>query len=640
MRTNKNKNTNTNTKRSMLDHKFDTIGTTTYPKNVESPSESLDITLSLSPTSNSREEVSWSSSEGSTYYSEDEADEVSLRQRKRSNSRPRPISRPKENDRSNNSKTGGSRTDNRRDPSRSTSQSLSLQLTTEGGDVRTQKITKRSVTDNNKIGNQKRHIATSVTASKNKTKSLLKNVDIFSEIELATSSEDLSITHFLTTEDTAEVFCTRIVPYEMMAENELSFVISAISASLSDDESCITADCSKSDIAIRHHHFHRERPLNSWESGTESPSIMSQDTEKDEYPSARTTSSHISNHTACSRTDKNLMDVIAIACQETVSSFESMSSWDDLSLDSDICADGDDIAYNPNLQQDQNTLHQHEIPKRQSSEDSSKVQHLKSVTSLRIDSKVHMIKQKLEQQQQSDLTRDERIKELKAKIKNMQQESFLDLPNRSADISKGNSSTEINNTLSLSLPLRQINDEEKNVERNDVLSYCNTDTTMPLINICDPKQLQHINKAMLAKGKVHRSLEQRTSHIPLIIPIVDREEISVMECDVKSIVDIELDIETGQHLLGGSIENGAEVSFCPSTYREEKSKIGTISDRTKILLDSGKIKAKAVYESLLLRFVQERKEFEKRPRNEQLVISAMAALSLIFVVLVLVMIVQ
>ena len=148
-------------------------------------------------------------------------------------------------------------------------------MTTEGGDVRTQKITKRSVTDNNKIGNQKRHIATSVTASKNETKSLLKNVDIFSEIELATSSEDLSITHFLTTEDTAEVFCTRIVPYEIMAENELSFVISAISASLSDDESCITADCSKSDIAIRHHHFHRERPLNSWESGTESPSIMS-----------------------------------------------------------------------------------------------------------------------------------------------------------------------------------------------------------------------------------------------------------------------------------------------------------------------------------------------------------------------------
>ncbi|OEU14032.1 hypothetical protein FRACYDRAFT_242385 [Fragilariopsis cylindrus CCMP1102] len=469
MRTYENTNTNTNTKRSMLDHKFDTIGTTTYPKNVESPSESLDITLSLSPTSNSREEVSWSSSEGSTYYSEDEADEVSLRQRKRSNSRPRPISRPKENDRSNNSKTGGSRTDNRRDPSRSTSQSLSLQLTTEGGDVRTQKITKRSVTDNNKIGNQKRHIATSVTASKNETKSLLKNVDIFSEIELATSSEDLSITHFLTTEDTAEVFCTRIVPYEIMAGNELSF---------------------------------------------------------------------------------------------------------------------------------------------------------------------------LEQQQQSDLTRDERIKELKAKIKNMQQESFLDVPNRSVDISKGNSSTEIDNTPSLSLPLRQINDEEKNVERNDVLSYCNTDTTMPLINICDPEQLQHINKAMLAKGKLHRSLEQRTSHIPLIIPIVDREEISVMECDVKSIVDIELDVETGQHLLGGSIENGAEVSFCPSTYREEKSKIGTISDRTKILLDSGKIKTKAVYESLLLRFVQERKEFEKRPRNEQLVISAMAALSLIFVVLVLVMIVQ
>ena len=72
-------NKNTNTKRGMLDHKFDTIGKTNYPKTVESPSESLDITLSLSPTSNSREEeVSWSSSEGSTYYSEDEADDMDV----------------------------------------------------------------------------------------------------------------------------------------------------------------------------------------------------------------------------------------------------------------------------------------------------------------------------------------------------------------------------------------------------------------------------------------------------------------------------------------------------------------------------------------------------------------------------------
>jgi hypothetical protein len=113
-----------------------------------------------------------------------------------------------------------------------------------------------------------------------------------------------------------------------------------------------------------------------------------------------------------------------------------------------------------------------------------------------------------------------------------------------------------------------------------------------------------------------------------------------MECDVKSTVDVELDIETGQHLLGGSIENGVEDSICSSTYREEKSKFDDISDRTKILTNSSKIKAKAAYDSLLLYLVQERKEFEKRPRNEQLVIIAMAALSFIFLVLVLVMIVQ
>jgi hypothetical protein len=644
MKTNK----NTNTKRGMLDHKFDTIGKSNYPKTVESPSESLDITLSLSPTSNSREEeVSWSSSEGSTYYSEDEADEISLRRRRRSISRPSPmnISRPKENGRSNNSKTGGSRTDNRRDPSRrSTSQSLSSQWTTED-DVRTQKIAKRNSTNNNKIGNQRRLTSTSVTATKNKIKSPLKNVDIFSEIEIATSSEDLSTTHFLTTEDTAEVFCTRIVPFEVTTENKLSFVISTISVSSSDDESCITADCSKSDIAIRHHRFHRfdrKSPLNSWESGTESPTIKSQETEKGKYSSARTTSTHISNHTQCSRTDKNLMDVISIACQETVSSFESMSSWDDLSLDSDICADGDDdIADEPNLQQNRDTLHQHEeISKRQPSKDSSKVQHLKSVTSLRIDSRVDKIKKKLEQQQQSDLTRDERIKELKAKIKNMQQESFLDnekLPSRSTNTSKGNSSTEIISSLSLSLPPGQIHDE---VERNDAANYCNTDTTSPLINKCDSKQLKHRNKTMSTKGKVHRSPEIPTSHVPLIIPVFDREEISVMECDVKSTVDVELDIETGQHLLGGSIENGVEDSICSSTYREEKSKFDDISDRTKILTNSSKIKAKAAYDSLLLYLVQGRKEFEKRPRNEQLVIIAMAALSFIFLVLVLVMIVQ
>lgn len=146
-------------------------------KNVLSPSpESFDVTLSLSPIStNNRENVSWSSSEGSTYYSP-----YSDRQ------------------------------------SCAAISATSIIQTNENNNINTTKSESRTLMKPVVAKTQTESslavaLATAAAVdmkSKPKKSTKLKDVDVFTEIEIATSNEDLSTVRFLTTEETKEAFCT------------------------------------------------------------------------------------------------------------------------------------------------------------------------------------------------------------------------------------------------------------------------------------------------------------------------------------------------------------------------------------------------------------------------------------------------
>ena len=53
-----------------------------------------------------------------------------------------------------------------------------------------------------------------VTASLNKKQSLLENVESFPAVNVATNDEELSAVGFLSTEDTAGVFCKNGIPFD------------------------------------------------------------------------------------------------------------------------------------------------------------------------------------------------------------------------------------------------------------------------------------------------------------------------------------------------------------------------------------------------------------------------------------------
>lgn len=129
-----------------------------------------------------------------------------------------------------------------------------------------------------------------------------------------------------------------------------------------------------------------------------------------------------------------------------------------------------------------------------------------------------------------------------------------------------------------------------------------------------------------------------SSYVPLMIPVVEREDISVMEFDVVTMDGAELDIEAGQLSMVRSIDRvGSSTS---KRNRAEQDKTHSISDRTKIFLDHSKTKVLAVYDSLLPILERKRKEFQEKPRSEQIIISAIGSLSFLFIILLLILVAQ
>lgn len=498
----------------------------------ESVEDSLDITLSMSHTSNP-EGLSWSSSDGSTYYSDE--DEVSLKQRKQT----RPL-----------------------------------------GKVNSNRRKRRNCAKNfDGVYDVSKDLM--MTSSKDSKKSLLENVDSFPEIEVATNSEELSAVGFLTTEDTAKVFCTKNIPFEVTTKKKLRKGISAISNSSMDDLDGMIS-CSGSDVAVRHHH---DDNLKWTGSNTESGTIRSH------------CERAISNQSSIPTIDQHSIDHVSVTYQEPVSPLESASTWDDLSLNSDGSRNEDDKI---------------EATREETT------QALEPLPTLHIQSKVDKIKQI--EQERYDLRIEERINQLKAKIKSIQNgKKQLDSV---GDVSKDYSSTEGESYLSFSsLPQR----EEGGFT---------TANSAPLLSRYFSVEPKPQDGFVSFDGNNFDDLNEHNdsidkpdsgSDVPVMVPEDEDEDVSDIEFHRTNADPQDIDIETG-HLC--------------SKMKVEDEKISSTVDRTKILLSQGKAKAVALYDQILPIVIQKRMEFHQKPMNEQVIIIAIGVLSTIFFILLFIMVAQ
>mmetsp|Transcript_19572 Transcript_19572/g.42558 ORF Transcript_19572/g.42558 Transcript_19572/m.42558 type:complete len:560 (-) Transcript_19572:3569-5248(-) len=531
--------------------------------------ESLDVTLSMSPTSN-REDISWSSSDGSTYYSE--TDEIPLKKRRHA----RQVSRPKghgnavaASSKSNKVKNSDKITDGKKEASQGT---------------------KDFERENTTI----------------KRNSLLVNVDSFTGIDVATSNEELSAVGFLTTEDTAKVFCTSNIPFEVDTAEKFSFEISAFSPSTDDSDSSVITSCSRSDGAVRHY---QENTLYRTASKTSSATITSQ------FIGIN------SSNNLIPPINEHSVDVISLSNQEPVSSLEYESSWDDLSLDSDNSRDGDEKVKNSISQKTK----------------ASSAQSLKPVTPF-VDSKVSKIKQ----MQRGKSETDERIKQLKAKIKNIQELKYCSssVVNRSEDIS----SAQVESFLSLSSPSQRGFDNEMIEREGD----CDTDASTPLRkrHCTGESQQRNVSKSTKDEGqRISSDYNQEADEallsrcIPLMIPVLEREEISVMDFDDSATQDAVIDVEAGRP-AHGRLVGSVRSSTLSKRGKVEREKIYPIYSRTKVLLTQTKTKVLAAYDYLSAVIKLQRMEFQEKPRNEQGIMIAIGVLSIIFLILLFVMMIQ
>jgi hypothetical protein len=494
----------------------------------DSPDKSLGVTLSLSQTSN-RDEVSWSSSEGSTYYSGDEA---SLRERKHT----QPVSHPKQEDNA----------------------------------VSAYAISNEFKTNNQLPKDRQEKSAArgpSVKAPKKK-KALLKNIESFPAIDIATDNEDVSAVGFLTTEDTAEVFCTYDIPFEITATKKLYENISAVS-STSTVESSVDSSDSESDEGSRKY---QEKHLRWTASDTERATISSQTScvESDETP--------INEHS---------VGVVSVFCQDPVSSIESASTWDELSSNGDTSGDESGTGYKPRLQKTWK----------------AQVDAREKVTPLQIDSKVNRIKEI--KRKKSDLRTDERIRQLKAKIKSMQGLSSTNVTVSSSEFDSNISSQKRSHQIKV----------QKIVEHED-----ETNTNEPLMKRQGSRESRQRNKPIRTKDVNRRNADK--SLVGTMIPVAERDAVSDLRLDSSARGFGELgDIEAGRFKTG-----------------KEFDKTNSISDRTKVLLGHCKTKALAVYAHVLPIIERQRADFRRKPKYERILIIGIGALFSLFLILLCVMI--
>jgi len=545
-----------------------------------------DRTHSMSHTSN-RDDVSWSSSDGSTYYSEDE---VSLKLREHKG--PASCRKKKDNQLSADVKSSDIKTETQSPPK------YRQEKYPRNSNFRQRKGTRRPPSTSPK--NEKITRRPPSTSPKNERRSLLDNVESFPGINVATGSEDVSAIGFLSTEDTAGVFCTTGIPFEVTASKKLYEKVSGLSSSSSSDgssESSSDDSCDDSSDDSSNDSTYDSRDGSSddssddssyQESGTLESKFVKWTASTSDCTTSRThTSSNFGGETSVPTIDQHSVDVVSPSYQDPVSSIECESSSDKSSIGSNATSDKKGAAYEKRLQ----------------STKKSSVHVRETVTSQQIDSKVNKIKEI--ERKKSELTTDERIKQLKAKIKSIQESRS------STNIST--SSTEVDSYVS---NLQRIKDN-RTASHED-----KTETTEPSvqqqINSLPPKDInrQSLQESVQCTDK---------SLVGTMIPVIEGEgeDISILKFDVSARNVEDDDIETGR--------TGNKKGI------EQRS---SIASHTRGLLAHGKMKAIELYDYLLPIIQRNKKEFQRKPRYEQILIIAIVSLFFIFVILLFVMLSQ
>jgi hypothetical protein len=399
----------------------------------------------------------------------------------------------------------------------------------------------------------------SIKAPKENKKALLKNIESFPVIDIATDNEGVSAVGFLTTEDTAEVFCTYDIPFEVTANRKLYENVSAVSSTSTDESSVYSSDSeSDSDEESRNY---QEKHMKWTASDTEGATNRGDETSIDEHS----------------------IGVISVSYQDPVSSIQSASQCDELSGDSDTSEDESGTGHKRRLQKTRKTP----------------VDTRETVTSLQIDSKVNKIKEI--KRKKSDLRTDERIRELKAKIKSMQGLSSTHITV---------SSSEFDSNLSSLGRSKQSNVQRRIDLHEDKTDEDKTDTN-------EPRQWKQRNNPIRTNDR--RNADK--SLVGTIIPVSERDAIS----------DLRLDNSARGYGVLGDIEAGQFKTG------RELDKMNSISDRTKVLLGRGKTKALAVYAHVLPVIERKRADFQRKPKYERVLIIGIGALFFIFFLLLCVM---
>jgi len=533
---------------------------------MESPVHSTGHTHSM--TSN-REEVSWSSSEGSTYYSSDDGtslenqdsaeytdyseEEVSLQQRKQTQRESR--RKQDNNNASYSAKSYDAETDYQRPKQQKET---------------TQKTKERPL----KKG------------AKNKNKLRLENVDSFSAIDHATGSEDVSAVAFLSTEDTAEVFCKAGIPNEITANKKLYEKVSAISSASTGGSSAESSYASDSE--------------SDEESRIKGDKHANYKATKTERATVRSKASEVSTADTSVLVDQHAVDFVSVSYQDPVSSLECASTWDDLSLGSNTS--GSSSVEKPRMQKTSK----------------SPAQRREALTSHQRESKLSKMKEI--KRKKSDLKTDERIRQLKAKIKSIQDLSTTHVTVSSSEVESHLSS----NIQSKAMKARKAAEYENEKDDNK------QEASEPLTNRFEEQQRK---KSVSAKRDYRISFEGEKSLVGTMIPVVEREEVSVLRFDTSARAVAQGDIEAGPF-------RSSKCEKRTSMSEHTKALRNSISEHTKVLLTSVQYKTITAYDHMVPIVARKRAEFLRKPRYEQVLIVAIGSLFSIFIVLLFVMIAQ
>jgi hypothetical protein len=234
-----------------------------------------------------------------------------------------------------------------------------------------------------------------------KRRYVLDNVEIYSVFELACGKEDVSTVHFLTKEDTNKVFTKRVIPLEIATQSgndELSAVSTSVAGST---ESLGDENLEEWSQRVVHH----TEPTKTTPTRKDaSPTNATNDHKVTQIVGNVKPSGPRANLTEAD--DVYILEEISISFQHTISSLESSLTWDSQQDGSNDEGNGSEDAVRGPL-----------IPRRtMQREDEFDLQKVTLSPAIVASSR---------NTEKPDETMDERIKQLKEKIKNMQKASNL-----------------------------------------------------------------------------------------------------------------------------------------------------------------------------------------------------------------------